>query len=69
MLNANQLKSHGYKGYWYSKDEKLYSSNTKRKDGKFLICRTSLSKSGKIQYKIKGKRFTLEQLNKLCYNK
>ena len=56
----------GYEGFWYSKDCSLFSSNIKRKDGKWLKCRLSISKSGRKEYKIKNKRFSIESLNLLC---
>jgi hypothetical protein len=56
----------GYEGFWYSKDCSLFSSNIKRKDGKWLKCRLSISKSGRKEYKIKNKRFSIESLNSLC---
>lgn len=55
-----------YEGFWYTKDSSLYSSNFIRNDGKWLKCKLSFSNSGKPEYKIKGKRFSLEKLNKLC---
>lgn len=56
----------GYSGFWYSKDGSLYSSNIKRKDGKWLKCRLNTSKSGREEYKIKSKRFSIQMLNTLC---
>lgn len=56
----------GYNGFWYSKDGSLYSSNVKRKDGKWLKCRLNTSKSGREEYKIKSKRFSIQMLNTLC---
>ena len=56
----------GYKGFWYSKDGSLYSSNVKRKDGKWLKCRLNTSKLGREEYKIKSKRFSIQMLNTLC---
>lgn len=56
----------GFEGFWYSKDCSLFSSNIKRRDGKWLKCRLSISKSGRKEYKIKNKRFSIESLNSLC---
>lgn len=71
FINKEDIKKElfpvpNHKGFWYAKDTSLYSSNFIRKDGKWLKCKLSFSNSGKPEYRIRGKRFSLEKLNKLC---
>lgn len=63
----NAVPVPGLDGFWFSKNNELYSNRVKRRDGKYLRCSLQGKDSGKSpHFRIGSTRRTIGSLRKLC---
>ena len=63
----NAVPVPGLDGFWFSKNDELYSNRTKRRDGKYLRCSLQGKDTGKSpHFRVGSTRRTIRSLRKLC---